>query len=88
MLGPAVDAVAHVRIGATDVSSLHTIIELGGRKIGKVAETVPLRSTLGVQNIDVIVGVTICQSLDFVLESLAPKGGLFRYIKRETIERR
>lgn len=63
----------------------YAIVERATWNMGKVSETVPLRTTLCIHVVKVIVHNSFYQSLDLMLENLAAKCGSAGDVERETI---
>lgn len=84
MITPVVDGAVMLVLPRTiDMLRCGAVVELRGGDVRDVAEAVPLRPGLGVQNVEVVVGEGWDKRLDEMLEGFAAEAGNEGLVKRE-----
>jgi hypothetical protein len=80
VLGPVVYAAFEVGGWACDVGAFGAVVEGCCGRVGEVTEAVPLGPGLGVEVVDVVVGVVFGEGLDLVLKGFAVECWLFGFV--------
>lgn len=78
-----VDSALVVFLGTFNVFPCRSIVELSCGKMRYVSESIPLCARLGVQYVPVVICNTGRQWLNLMLELLAAKSRLLRYVEWE-----
>ena len=81
MLGPMMNDAFLIGFGSSDIRSFGAVVEGLSRNVGKVPETIPLCSTLGIHIVQVIVCYILHYYLYGVLELLPSECRLLWHIQ-------
>lgn len=83
VFSPMMDRAFVVRRGSDDVRAFGAVVKGACRDVREMPETVPLRSGLRVEMIQIVVGDAFGQGLDLVLESFAAECWLVGNVQGE-----
>jgi len=82
VLAPQVDAaLVRLLVAGGEIGVVRVVVECRRRLVGDVAEAVPLCAGLGVHVVDVVVGFSLVQRLDLMVEHLASERGLGGHVR-------
>lgn len=88
MLRPVMDTAFMVGLWSHNIAALGAVVEGARGDMCKVSKAVPLRATLRVEVIQVVVCDAVGEDFDFVLERLTAERGLAGYIEWKTEKER